>query len=166
MNQKLNQWLKGGIAICLSLFLFFCAGAQDFQLKGRVTDAATKSPVAAATIVSKNTSKGSTTDGAGNFSILTKNGDVLTVSYIGYGDVVVKVTGNTFLEIQISASTINLNEVVVTALGIRKETKRLGYSVQEVKTADLLKARESNPINSLVGKVAGLNVGINQELLA
>jgi outer membrane receptor protein involved in Fe transport len=54
---------------------------------------------------------------------------------------------------------------VVTALGIRKETKRLGYSVQEVKGSDLLKARESNPINGLAGKVAGLNVGINQELL-
>ncbi len=56
--------------------------------------------------------------------------------------------------------------MVVTALGIKKEAKRLGYSVQSVRGEDLIKARESNPINGLAGKVAGLNVGVNQEMLA
>ena len=67
---------------------------------------------------------------------------------------------------ELTSADQQLTDVVVTALGVRKETKRLGYSVQEVKGSDLTKARESNPINSLTGKVAGLNVGINQELLA
>ena len=59
-----------------------------------------------------------------------------------------------------------MSEVVVTALGIKKEVKRLGYSVQEVKGSDLVKAREPNPINGLVGKVSGLEVAISREMLA
>ncbi|MEI9955503.1 MAG: TonB-dependent receptor plug domain-containing protein [Ferruginibacter sp.] len=59
----------------------------------------------------------------------------------------------------------SLTEVVVTAYGIKKEVKRIGYSVQEVKGSDLTKARDANPINSLAGKVAGLSVGASSEML-
>ena len=57
----------------------------------------------------------------------------------------------------------SLNEVVVTGLYIKKETKRLGYSLQEIKGEDLVKARDPNPIASLVGKVAGVNVGVKRK---
>ena len=59
----------------------------------------------------------------------------------------------------------NLNEVVVTALGIEKEKSKVGFAVQTIKGSELTKAREPNPVNSLVGKVAGLNVGASAELL-
>ena len=154
------------VITCMSLFLFLGAIAQDFQLRGKITDATSKGIVASASVFNKTSSRGAASDAKGEFAIQAKAGDVLVVSYIGYEDQQVKVTGNIYLEIALNATAKDLNDVVVTALGIRKETKRLGYSVQEVKGSDLLKARESNPLNGLVGKVAGLNVGINQELLA
>ncbi|MFT2536385.1 hypothetical protein ACMWQD_28820, partial [Escherichia coli] len=58
-----------------------------------------------------------------------------------------------------------LSEVVVTAYGIKKETKKIGYAVQEVKGSDVNKVRDANPVNALVGKVAGLSVGASSEML-
>jgi TonB-linked SusC/RagA family outer membrane protein len=69
------------------------------------------------------------------------------------------------LNISLTEDNKQLTEVVVTALGVKKEVRRIGYSVQEVKGADLNKARDPNPINSLVGKIAGLSVGPNPEML-
>jgi TonB-dependent SusC/RagA subfamily outer membrane receptor len=68
--------------------------------------------------------------------------------------------------VALDAEARNLDEIVVTALGVKKEVKRLGYSVQEIKGAELVKAREPNPINGLVGKISGLDVAISRELLA
>lgn len=166
MKQQLSIIHKNFICLCLGIFLFTSANAQEFLLKGHVTDASTKAPVLAATVTDINTSKGTSTDAAGNFSIMVSKGHVLKISYVGYTDETLKIANENPVEIQINAVAKNLNEVIVTALGIKKETKRIGYSIQEVKGSDLLKARESNPVNGLVGKVAGLNVGINQELLA
>ncbi|NNV55602.1 SusC/RagA family TonB-linked outer membrane protein [Limnovirga soli] len=166
MIQQLHSLLKGCILICCSLFLFLGANAQGFTLRGKVVDAASKSPIAAASLFIKSSSKSAISDANGEFSIAAQKGDVIMVTYVGYDEQQVKVTGSDYLQIALSVGNSQLNDVVVTALGIRKETKRLGYSVQEVKGSDLLKARESNPVNGLVGKVAGLNVGINQELLA
>jgi TonB-dependent SusC/RagA subfamily outer membrane receptor len=91
---------------------------------------------------------------------------VLVFSGIGIKSKEVIVNDNASLIVSVEQNQNMLNEVTVTALGIKKETKRLGYSVQEIKGSDLVKAREPNPINSLVGKVAGLDVNISRELLA
>lgn len=83
-----------------------------------------------------------------------------------YKDFVVKQQGHrNSLLIRMKERKNELNEVVVTALGIRKETKKLGYSVQEVKGEELVKARDANPVTGLIGKVAGLSVGPSAELL-
>jgi TonB-linked SusC/RagA family outer membrane protein len=166
MKQHLNLWAKRYIIICLSLFLFLHVHAQSMQLKGRITDATTKNPVASATITNKNSQKTSLSDLDGNFSIAANKNDILIISFVGYDLKNVTINDESFLGIEITANQNQLTDVVVTALGVKKETKRLGYSVQEVKGKDLLKARESNPINGLAGKVSGLNVGINQEMLA
>src|SRR4051812_39147626 len=155
------------ILLCLlTIFILpFSLIAQLTLKKGKVTDATTKLPVAGATITVKNTNKATLTNSLGEFAINASNKDELVVSYVGYENAILK--GNkSFSDVLITPASTQLNEVVVTALGIKKETKRLGYSVQEVKGADLLKAREPNPVNGLAGKVAGLNVGVNQELLA
>lgn len=150
--------------ITIPLFNFSLL-AQQGVVRGKVTDASNKQPVAGATVAVKNSNKATSTNTSGEFSINASNKDELMVSNVGYENSNVKVNGD-YLNVQINPSSTQLNDVVVTALGIRKETKRLGYSVQEVKGSDLLKAREPNPVNGLAGKVAGLNVGINQELLA
>src|SRR6476660_2711066 len=154
------------VATCLTLFFVSTANAQTFQLNGKVTDSASKNPIVSATVLNKNSNKASITDANGGFNIQASKGDVLIISYVGYNEASLRIENENFLETILGSSTAELSDVVITALGVKKETKRLGYSVQEVKGSDLVKARESNPINSLVGKVSGLDVAINKEMLA
>jgi TonB-linked SusC/RagA family outer membrane protein len=164
MKQHLNLWSKGSM-LYVSLFLFLFAHAQSMQLKGRIVDSTTKNPVVAATIQDRTNKKTTVTDGEGNFSISVSNGDQLLISFIGFQSKVFTVAGEDFLNIELSNANNQLNDVVVTALGVKKEVKRLGYSIQEVKGEDLIKARDQNPVTGLTGKVAGLSVGASAELL-
>ncbi|MEI9912065.1 MAG: SusC/RagA family TonB-linked outer membrane protein [Bacteroidota bacterium] len=131
-------------------------------VSGKVTGESNE-PLAGATVSVKGTKKQTVTDRNGTFRIDAEDADILLISNVGYFGKEVKVSDAS--AIVLASNAQDLSEVVVTALGIRKETKKLTYAIQEVKTADLVKAREPNPINSLKGKVAGLNVNINNELL-
>lgn len=153
------------LGFLLAVFLLPLASIAQRAIIGRVLSKADQTPIPGASITIKGTRTGTSTLVDGSFTIKAKDGDVLVVSGVGIVSQE-QVVGGGDITISVAADQKNLNEVVVTALGIKKEVKRLGYSVQEVKGADLLKAREPNPINGLVGKVAGLNVGINQELLS
>ncbi|MFN5428927.1 MAG: carboxypeptidase-like regulatory domain-containing protein, partial [Bacteroidota bacterium] len=133
-------------------------------IRGKVIAEASNLPVAGAIISVKNTKKSVITDAKGEFSIQANNGDMLEVRSLGYISMEQKVNGLSITFSLIEQSK-DLDEVVVTALGIKKESKKISYALQELKTTDLLKAREPNPINSLKGKVAGLVVNINSELL-
>ena len=160
MSKKITL-LMGVLAV---LFLPLVSLAQK-AITGHVVSQADQSPIPGATITIKGSKTGTSTAVDGGFSIRAKEGDVLVITGVGIIRQEQEVNGAD-LTIAVTADAKNLNEVIVTALGIKKETKRLGYSIQEVKASELLKAREPNPINGLAGKVAGLNVGINQELLA
>ncbi len=157
------QTFKGAFcALALMLFALNIALAQ--RVSGLVQDADTKEALTGATIVVKNTSRGTASGADGRFVLEAQAGDVLTVSFVGYTSKEMPVGAESELVIELSAGQ-ELEAVVVTALGLNKEKARLGYATQEVKGEDLLKAREPNPVNSLVGKVAGLNVGASPELL-
>ncbi len=162
MKQKISflSLLLLPLAICLFVFQAY---SQNAPTSGRVQDATTSKPIEGAIITAGKIKTTSNSDGV--FSINAAKGTTLTVSFIGYAEKRV-VVGNGQLIISLTASSDQLGEVVVTALGVKRETKKLGYSVQEVKGSDLVKAREVNPINGLVGKVAGLDVAINQEMLS
>lgn len=134
-------------------------------ISGKITGGDNKQPLAGATITNKKTKTQAVSDVNGDFNILASDNDVLEISNVGYTTKEVKAS-EAGSGIELAITQANLSEVVVTALGIKKEAKKIGYSVQEVKGSDLVKARESNPVNGLVGKVAGLNVGVNQDLLA
>jgi TonB-linked SusC/RagA family outer membrane protein len=151
------------LLLCASLFLFgFTALAQPI-VKGKIENE-TGSPLQGATIQVKGKAAAQTTTAKdGSFSIAANASDILLISYVGYEPI--EVTSGAANTIVLKSDSRNMNEVVVTALGIKKETRRLGYSVQEVKGAELIKAREPNALNGLVGKVAGLTVGISSELL-
>lgn len=153
------------IGFLLAVFLLPLASIAQKAITGRVLSKADQTPIPGVSVTIKGTKNGTATLVDGSFTIKAKDGDVLVVTGIGIVPQEQAVSGGD-ITISVAADQRNLNEVVVTALGIKKEVKRLGYSVQEVKGSDLLKAREPNPINGLVGKVAGLNVGINQELLS
>ncbi|MBS1577648.1 MAG: SusC/RagA family TonB-linked outer membrane protein [Bacteroidetes bacterium] len=133
-------------------------------ISGKVLAGDSKQPLAGATIMNKRLKTEAVSDVNGNFTIQALPTDILEISNVGYANR--QIAASDASSVELTVAQANLSEVVVTALGIKKESKKIGYSVQEVKGADLLKARESNPVNSLTGKVAGLNVGINQELLA
>lgn len=159
MKQRLHPW-QWVLPIVLS-FVFIIgntAMAQDGAIRGKVTDATTHAPLAGVSV--KLLSKGSivTTSGEGEFTLNAQKGDRLEISYVGYVTETVQVSNVAYLEIDLSANASQLGEVVVTALGIRKEKKKLGYAIQDVKGEDLTVARESNVVNQLAGKVAGVTV--------
>jgi TonB-linked SusC/RagA family outer membrane protein len=165
MMQSTKTLKRLLIALAI-IVLPFCLHAQNMTVKGKVADAATGSPIEGANIAALKKSKSGTTTGAnGEFSISGEAGEKLLISFIGYESQTVTATASS-MTINLIANSKQLEDVVVTALGVKKDQKKLGYAVQEVKGADLIKARESNPINGLAGKVAGLDVAINQELLA
>ncbi len=119
-------------------------------------------PLAGVSVRIKGTTRGTTTDNKGNFSIDANKGEVLVISYVGYEPQEVAIGNDKTLSVSLSLSGQDMAEVVVTALGIRKEAKRLGYSVTKVDGESLTKAREINVANGLAGKVAGVNVsGVN-----
>lgn len=151
-----------GILLAI-LFLPFFSLAQK-PVNGRVlsTD---QSPVPGASVSVKGSKTGTSTGVDGNFSLKAKEGDVLLISGVGITTQEYTVGSNTDFIINVQQNSKNLNEVVVTALGVKKEIKKLGYAVQEVKGEDLVKARDQNPITGLTGKVAGLSVGPSAELL-
>ena len=115
-------------------------------------------PLSGVSVTVKGSKKGVSTNIGGVFAIEAKKGDILVFSSIGYQSKEVTVGDEVTLSIILLPTNQQLTEVVVTALGIKKERKSLGYSVTEIKGEELTKAREVNVLNSLEGKVAGLNV--------
>ncbi len=101
---------------------------------------------------------GVVTDIDGKFSLKTSVGSVLTVSYIGYKTQDIKVQEGGSLNIKLEPESKQLNEVVVTALGIKRSQKALSYNVQQVTSDELIRNKDANFINSLAGKVAGVNI--------
>ncbi|MET7000533.1 SusC/RagA family TonB-linked outer membrane protein [Chitinophaga defluvii] len=129
----------------------------QINVKGLVTDAANNSPLPGVVVAVKGKTKGTSTDGTGRYS-LANVGDqeILVFSLLGYKPQEMPVNGRTEINISLAQDVSGLSEVVVTALGIQKEKKSLGYAVQEVKGENMVKAREPNLIGSLTGRVAGL----------
>jgi TonB-linked SusC/RagA family outer membrane protein len=107
----------------------------------------------------KGSGRGTTTNLRGEFSIDAKRGDVLVISYIGYQTQEVTVSESNSVTITLVSLNQPMTEVVVTALGIRKESRRLGYAVTKVDGEEFTKSREINIGNALTGKVAGVNSG-------
>lgn len=151
-----NYFIKA-ILYSLTLLLFqFSAFAQN-SIKGRVVDATTGNAVVGATISSVKTKVNSVTDALGNFSLIANIGDQIMISSVGFTNKYV-VISEAFLQIQLASSTEELDEVVVTALGIKREKKKLGYASQELKGESLTVARETNVVSQLAGKIAGVTV--------
>ena len=116
---------------------------QTAKITGVVSDA--EGPIIGASVVEKGTSNGTITDLDGRFSLDVKPGTILVISYVGYASQEVKATTGA-MKITLKEDNQMLDEVVVTALGIKRERKALGYGVAEVKGESLTKAKETNVI--------------------
>jgi len=145
------------------LVLLLFAGLQvafaQRTVTGSVTKATDNTPLVGVTVIAKGTTTGITTDINGRYSIPVPNNEtILQFSFIGMNPKEVTVGTQTTIDVAMEESSQVLNEVVVTALGIKRESKSLGYSATSVKTEELLTSKSANMMSSLEGKVAGLNI--------
>lgn len=146
----------------LSLIVFVLLGtlvtlSAQKTVTGTVYDSA-KDPILGATVSIQGTTTGVITDMDGNFSITLPSGkNILLITYVGYTDKSVDVTNLTTVNVELSQGEI-LEEVVVTALGIKRDKKSLGYSVTNLTADDITQRSEADPIRALAGKVAGVNI--------
>ncbi|MBL4677528.1 MAG: SusC/RagA family TonB-linked outer membrane protein [Mucilaginibacter sp.] len=137
--------------------------AQSLKVSGVVTAKADGQPLPGVSVAIQGSTNGTQTDVQGRFSINAKVNDVMQVSYLGYTTQRITISqSNAPLQIVLVEAPNSLNEVVVTALNISKDKKSLGYAVQGLKSKDISEAKETNIINSLSGKIAGVNVTSSQ----
>ncbi|MEA4935594.1 MAG: SusC/RagA family TonB-linked outer membrane protein [Paludibacter sp.] len=145
----------------LSVFTVSMVVAQSaYVVQGSVIEASDKSPLPGVNVIIKGTNQGVVTDISGHFTIrITKQGKTtLVFSMVGYESKEVEVSQGTTLNITLNETSTMINEVVVTALGINRESKSLGYARQSVEVESMTQTRSANLTNMLAGKVAGVNV--------
>ena len=147
-----------GLFTLFVLFLSLPIFAQSINITGNVKDETGES-VIGATVLVKGTTKGTITDFDGNYTLNDVPADSqLEFSFIGMKSITLTVGNKTVINVVLKEDSELLDEVVVTALGIKREKKALGYAMQEVKGDDIIQARETNLANALSGKVSGLQI--------
>lgn len=137
--------------------VFSCVAAFGQTISGTVSDVS-GTPLPGVTIVVSGTSIGATTDFDGNYTISATRGQVLSFSYLGMKPKEVTVGSESTINVVLEEDSTQLDEVVVTAFGVEQKQKSLGYSVSKVDTEDLNLAGQANPIESLQGRVAGVQI--------
>jgi len=146
------------LAMCIMLWstaLF----AQERAISGTVTSAEDGGGVPGVNVLVKGTTEGTITDIDGNYRLTVSSAaESLIFSFVGYQSQEVEIGNRSVVDVALQVDTEQLDEVVVTALGIERDKKALGYAVQEVKGEDLTEAREVNLVNSLAGRAAGVQV--------
>ncbi|WP_316803098.1 SusC/RagA family TonB-linked outer membrane protein [Pedobacter nototheniae] len=155
-----NRLLLSGLFWLFTILSLHAQGQS--KLSGVIIDKADGLPIPGVSIRIEGKNTGAISDTNGQFNIQAATGDVLIISYIGYQTQTFKINTTDKIQVTLEQAKNNLQEVVVTALGINKEKKSLGYAIQEVKGSDLAEAKESNLVNALAGKVAGVNITNSQ----
>ena len=168
----MRKLTNGALFICFALMTSFCliapatalrSYAQEgggSTLEGLIKD--DSGPLLGATVIVKNTTRGTTTDMDGKFRLEgLQPGDVLQVTYVGYDPYEVTYTGQTTLDILMTTTANQLNAVVVTAMGIERQSKTLSYAAETVGGDDVADIKSVNMINALQGKAAGLQITPN-----
>ena len=143
--------------VLASLLFYTVSFAQTRTVSGTIVDAGGQ-PIDGASIIVKSTGTGSSADSRGNFKISAKTGDILVISAVNFASVEYKLGSESEVRIVLEKASTQMEEVVVTALGIRREKKALGYSIQEVKGENLTIAKSTDVSSSLVGKIAGVQL--------
>ncbi|GAA5222022.1 SusC/RagA family TonB-linked outer membrane protein [Membranihabitans marinus] len=159
-DKTSKNWTAWKHRLFIGVFLLIVGNiaiAQD--VTGTVTDPTTGEAIIGATVLEKGTDNGTITDFDGNFSLkLQAESGTILVSYIGYQTLEMDVKANTNVSVTLE-SGLALDEVVVTALGIKREAKALGYAVTELGGKDISLQNTVNPVEALQGKAAGLSIG-------
>lgn len=143
--------------VTVMLLTALVATAQTREITGRVTDDQNQ-PVAGASVQVRGGTTGTAADANGNFRISVKTGDVLVISATNFATREVTITNQTTVNVSLASQVAVIDEVVVTALGIARQSKELGYSTAKVKSAELTQGSPVNIQNGLTAKVSGLTV--------
>lgn len=149
------------LLVTLSLILLMlpnAAYAQELKPITGLVLADDGNPLPGVTVRIKGSNRNAQTDATGHYRISVSPGDVLEFSFIGYESQHIPAGNSTTIDVKLLTTSSSLEQVVVTGMGIKKEKKALGYSVQDIKSAELLKNKDPNLVNSLNGKIAGLNI--------
>src|SRR5579871_666107 len=143
---------------CFMVFSLNTVFAQSVAIKGKVSDA--NGPLAGATVSEKGASSGVTTDAEGNFKLsVSSTHAIIVISYIGYANDEVALNGRTFITETLQSGNGNtLSGVVVTALGITRNKRSLGYDVGQINGEDLNKVAQTNVLNGMAGRVSGVSI--------
>ena len=162
LKKQNNQIMKQNLRILfLFSFLLFAAQttfAQEKDITGTVTSKTDGIPLPGVNVIVQGTTNGAQTDFDGNYSITASVGDVLNFSYVGMTTIQITVGDSSVINAQLEEDAEQLNEVVVTALGIKKSRKSLTYAAQDINADELNRVKQTNPVNSLSGKVAGVAI--------
>ncbi|MBF9220219.1 SusC/RagA family TonB-linked outer membrane protein [Hymenobacter ruricola] len=134
------------------------AAAATRTISGLVTSGTDQSPLPGVTVLVKGTTTGSTTGADGRYSVQAAPGATLVFSFIGYSSQERTVPADGAVDVSLKESTTGLDEVVVTSYGIQQAKRELVTSVQEVKSKDIIDSRQTNVVNALQGKIAGVNI--------
>lgn len=156
-NQKLSNLKRFVLASIALLSMAAAAFAQNVAISGKVVDS-NNEPVIGAYVVVEGTTIGTSTDINGAYKINAPANGTLTFTCIGYKTQSVAISGRSVIDIILADDAEMLQETVVTALGIKKEKKSLGYAVEDLSASELMKNKTANPISSLSGKIAGVNI--------
>ncbi|HQV75074.1 MAG TPA: SusC/RagA family TonB-linked outer membrane protein [Flavobacteriales bacterium] len=146
------------ILLLLLIAISLYSNAQEITLVGKVTDKAEGLGLPGATVLVRGTTKGTTTDIDGKFSIAVLPTDSIQVRYIGFTEQIIPVDNRKEIAITLEPAATQLGEVVVTALGIPREEKSLGYAVGKMDVRSATVTRDPNVVNSMQGKIAGVQI--------
>ena len=149
--------MKTKISLLLMLFVSICSFAQQIEINGIVTSESDGMPLPGASVIVKGTSKGTTTDFDGRFMISAEVGEELEFSYIGFVPQVIIVSGKTEINVTLKDDVASLSEVVVVGYGTQKKADLTG-AISTVKSNDIAKTPSANVMQSIQGKVAGVQV--------
>ncbi len=154
-----NYFFQNALScVLLCLLSLSVAQAQTRVIEGKVVDENTE-PIPGVNVLVKGTGQGTITDIEGQYRLnVSENADALMFSYVGYETQEVPIGTRSIIDVNLAVDAQQLGEVVVTALGVEREAKALGYAVQEIQGESITQARETNLVNSLSGRVAGVNV--------
>ena len=160
--MKRKFFFKSALFICTLFIYLIPLSAQEITVSGTVNNGDDGSPLEGVTITVLETSKHTTTDAKGKYIISVPHGKArISFSYTGYNLQTLEVNNRSVIDVALVASSKQLTDVTVTALGITKQKRTIGYSTQELPKKDLTNARDVNVANYLTGKIAGVQVSLS-----
>lgn len=151
--------MKKIILLVLSFFMIYqFALAQKVAISGTITSKEDGLPIIGASVVEKGTSNGTITNFDGVYNLTVSSGATLEISYVGMDKLERKIGGEKVINIVMTSGAVAIDEVVVTAMGVKQEKKKLNFAVQSLNSGDIVSGQSANFVNGLQGKIAGVSV--------